>query len=77
MSCIVYPSHYWSIAETIIHAGNEPDRIKLVDAVMLAVTGGMERTETEYGALIAAAGLRLERVISTSQPIHVVEASLA
>ena len=65
------------ISETIIRAGDETDRIKLMDAVMLAVMGGMERTETKYGALFAASGLRLERVISTSQPIQILEAHLA
>ena len=62
------------IAETIIPAGNEPNPIKLIDANMLAVTGGLERTQAEYASLLAAAALRLERVISTSQPISVLEA---
>jgi 2-polyprenyl-3-methyl-5-hydroxy-6-metoxy-1,4-benzoquinol methylase len=62
------------IAETIIPAGNEPNPIKLIDANMLAVTGGLERTQAEYASLLAAAELRLERVISTSQPISVLEA---
>jgi len=62
------------VAETIIPTGNEPDPIKLIDANMLVVTGGKERTQTEYAVLFAAAGLRLERVISTSQPISVLEA---
>lgn len=63
------------IAETIIPAGNERDPIKLIDANMLAVTGGLERTEAGYASLLAAAGLRLERVISTSQPISILEAA--
>jgi hypothetical protein len=62
------------VAETIIPTGNEPDSIKLVDANMLVVTGGVERTEAQYAALFTAAGLRLERVISTAQPISVLEA---
>jgi hypothetical protein len=63
------------VAETIIPPGNERDTIKLIDAAMLVVTGGVERTEAEYAALFTAAGLRLERVISTGQPISVLEAS--
>lgn len=63
------------VAETIIPVGNEPNTIKLIDANMLVVTGGVERTKAEYAALFAAAGLRLERVMSTSQPISVLEAS--
>lgn len=62
------------IAETIVPAGNEPNPIKLIDVNMLVVTGGKERTQAEYAALLAAAGLGLERVISTSQPISVLEA---
>jgi SAM-dependent methyltransferase len=62
------------IAETIIPAGNEPNPIKLIDVNMLVVTGGLERTQAEYASLLAAAGLRLERVIRTSQPISVLEA---
>jgi hypothetical protein len=60
------------VAETIISPGDQPDTIKLVDANMLAVTGG---TESEYEALFAAAGLRLERVIPTARAISVLEAS--
>jgi SAM-dependent methyltransferase len=63
------------VAETIIPPGNEPSTIKLIDANMLVVTGGVERTEAEYAALFTAAGLRLERVISTGRPISVLEAS--
>src|SRR5450432_1599813 len=62
------------IAETIIPPGDEPDAIKLVDANMLVVTGGVERTETQYAHLFAASGLRLERVIPTAQPISILEA---
>lgn len=64
------------VAETIIPPGNDPSTIKLIDANMLVVTGGTERTEAEYAALFAAAGLRLERVISTGNAISVLEASL-
>jgi SAM-dependent methyltransferase len=63
------------VAETIVPPGNEPDTIKLIDANMLAVTGGVERTEAQYAALFAAAGLRLERVIATGRPISILEAS--
>jgi hypothetical protein len=62
------------VAETINPPGNEPDSIKLVDANMLVVTGGVERTKAQYAALFAAAGLRLTRVVPTAQPISVLEA---
>jgi SAM-dependent methyltransferase len=63
------------VAETIIPPGNEPHTIKLIDANMLVVTGGVERSEVEFAALFDAAGLRLERVISTDRLISVLEAS--
>jgi hypothetical protein len=63
------------VAETIIPADNEPNPIKLIDVNMLVVTGGKERTHAEYATVLDAAGLRLERVITTSQPISVLEAS--
>ncbi len=47
------------------------------DLMMLVVTGGRERTETEYGRLFAEAGLALTRVIATAstREAHVVEAT--
>jgi hypothetical protein len=48
-----------------------------LDMVMLALTGGRERTADEYGALLNEAGLSLERVLSTDSPVSVVEAARA
>ena len=62
------------VAETIVPSGNEPDLIKLVDANMLVVTGGVERTVDQYTSLFDAAGLRVERVVSTGQQISILEA---
>ena len=52
------------VAETIVPPGNEPHQIKMIDVTMLAVTGGLERSEDQYASLFADAGLRLEQVIS-------------
>lgn len=65
------------LAETIIPEGDEPDMIKMVDVNMLAVTGGLERTQGQYATLFAAAGLRLHRVIETGAPISILEAGPA
>jgi SAM-dependent methyltransferase len=65
------------VAETIVPPGGEPDQIKAIDVVMLAVTGGLERTEAQYTTLFAGAGLKLERVIGTRGPISILEASPA
>ena len=39
------------------------------DLAMLAMTGGRERTETEYRALLAAAGFAPPRVLQTAAPL--------
>jgi len=62
------------VAETIVSPRNSPEPIKLVDAQMLVVTGGMERTVEQYSELFEQAGLRLQRVIATEQSISVLEA---
>jgi hypothetical protein len=36
-----------------------------IDVHMLALTGGQERTESEYRALLAAAGFRITRIVPT------------
>jgi hypothetical protein len=63
------------IAETIMREGDAPDPMKFIDAIMLVVTGGTERTEEEYVAILTETELRLERVHATSRPISVLEAT--
>ena len=62
------------IIETVVPEGNEPHYSKLLDLEMLASPGGIERTATEYRELLAAAGLRLTRIIPTKSPFSIVEA---
>jgi hypothetical protein len=62
------------LIETVIPEGNEPHFGKLMDLEMLVSPGGVERTEREYRELLAAAGLRLSRVIPTQSYLSVVEA---
>lgn len=45
----------------------------LSDLNMLVRTGGRERTEAEYAPLLAAAGLRLVRVVPAQAPWSVLE----
>jgi SAM-dependent methyltransferase len=49
----------------------------LMDLNMLVRTGGRERTEAEYRTFLAAAGLRLDRVVPTGAPASLVEAAPA
>ncbi len=44
---------------------------------MLAITGGVERTEPQFADLFARAGLRLEQVVATGAGISVLEAGRA
>jgi O-methyltransferase domain/Dimerisation domain len=62
------------IVETVVPEGNEPHYSKLLDLEMLASPGGVERTQAEYAALLAAAGLRLSRIVPTNSPFSIVEA---
>jgi hypothetical protein len=62
------------LIEQVIPPGNDPSLSKLYDLHMLVLTGGRERTENEYQALLAAADLELARVIQTDVPRSVIEA---
>ena len=52
------------LAETLVPPGDKPDEIKFIDVIMLAVTGGRERTEEEYRELLARARLRLPLLLT-------------
>jgi len=61
----------------------EPDDVSgphpaiLLDVMMLAATGGRERTASEYAALLDASGFRVEKVIRTPTLCSIVEAAVA
>jgi hypothetical protein len=61
------------VIEMVIPAGNEPHFGKLLDLEMLAIPGGLERTEQEFRDLFAAAGFELTAVIPTRSPVSVIE----
>jgi SAM-dependent methyltransferase len=63
------------VIETLVPDHNRPEMVHLMDLNMLVMTGGLERTEAEYAALFARAGLRLSRAVPTSGPFSVLEAS--
>jgi O-methyltransferase len=63
------------IVEIVATAANEPSFAKLLDMQMLALSGGRERTEQEYGELLHDAGYHLMRVIPTRGPVSVLEAT--
>jgi len=61
------------IVESVVPADASYDPSKVMDLVMMLFTGGRERTEKEFGALFAASGWRLNRVIPTASPLSIIE----
>lgn len=51
------------VVERVVPPGDGPHPSKLLDLHMLVLLGGRERTEAEYGALLAAAGFAMRRVV--------------
>lgn len=63
------------VIENVITAAGEDPRGHTLDVIMLAVTGGRERTPHEFAALFAQAGFEMGGVIETAGPLRIVEAS--
>lgn len=63
------------VVETLVAEDATPDHGKVLDIIMLTVTGGRERTESQYTALLAANGFRFEGVVPTSTAYAVLEAT--
>ena len=62
------------IVEAVLPVGDTPHHGKLMDLLMLTVTGGKERTAAEFAALLAAANFAIEQVIETSTHQSLIEA---
>jgi O-methyltransferase domain/Dimerisation domain len=65
------------IIEMVIPPGNGPHLGKFYDLTMMVTLGGRERTEPEFAQLLAAAGLRLTRVVPTQSPLSIIESTRA
>ncbi len=62
------------LVETVVEEDdNAPSLSKIMDLNMLVMTGGMERTSSEYAVLFEKTGFRLEKVYPTA-PLQIVEA---
>lgn len=57
----------------VMKPANEPDMAKLIDVAMLALQTGRERTEDEFRALFAKAGLTVTRVLRVGEWLGIVE----
>ena len=63
------------LVETVVEEDDSvPSMSKVMDLNMLVMTGGKERTPSEYAALFEKTGFRLTRVIETPSPMQIVEA---
>lgn len=62
------------LIESLVTDEPGPHFSKTLDIIMLAITGGRERTVSEYAALLASAGFRLAQVIPTRSQHTLVEA---
>jgi hypothetical protein len=62
------------IIETLVAETPGPHFSKTLDILMLALTGGRERTPAEHARLLETAGFKLERVLPTAAQYSIVEA---
>lgn len=63
------------LVESVVEEDDSiPSMSKVMDLNMLAMTGGKERTATEYAELFEKTGFRLEQIIPTPSPMQIVEA---
>lgn len=63
------------LIETMIPPGNESALGKLTDLNMLVLTGGLERTKSEFETLFKQTGFNLTNIIPTSSPMNILEAA--
>ena len=63
-----------ALCEVVVPGLNQPSFAKHLDLEMLVHASGRERTESEYAALFATAGLRLVHITPTAGPMSLIEA---
>ena len=61
------------IIETVVPPTPGPHFSKELDIAMMALPGGMERTQEEYAALALKCALRLELMVETMSPYSILE----
>jgi hypothetical protein len=63
------------VIERLLPDTPEPSPVFLADLTMLVVTGGRERSRQEFATLLSSAGYHIERIMPTSGPFSVIEAT--
>lgn len=62
------------IVDRVIPGPNKGPALKVGDITMMVLTGGLERTESEFRDLLQSAGFRLNRIIPTKTQFSILEA---
>lgn len=65
------------LVEGVVQGANQPDPTKITDINMLVMPGGLERTESEFRAILEQAGFSLARFYHTPGQSSIVEGLLA
>ena len=63
------------LAEFVLPDGPEPFHGKWFDVAMMTVTGGQERTASEYRKLLEASRFTLQHIVPTATELSVIEAT--
>ena len=63
------------LVECVLPEDGSSNQAVLSDLNMLVLLPGRERTAIQYGRLLAAAGLQLDRIVETGTPMQIIEAS--
>ena len=61
------------LVEAVVPATSEPHFSKFIDLNMMVMTGGRERTESEFSKLYEDSGFQLTRVVPMESPFSVIE----
>src|SRR3954453_636309 len=62
------------IVKALLPDNDAPHHGKLIDLLMMTVTGGAERTAAEFSKLLAAADFEVTRILATSTHQSIIEA---
>jgi ubiquinone/menaquinone biosynthesis C-methylase UbiE len=65
------------LVEAVVPPGSDFHFSKFMDLNMLVMTGGRERTESEFRKLYEDSGFRLTRIVPTESPFSIIEGAKA
>ncbi|MEU7576587.1 methyltransferase [Streptomyces sp. NPDC041068] len=63
------------LVETVLGEGTAPEVATLLDLTMMGMLDGRERVREDWRTLLSGAGFRLDRVVETTGPMCVIEAT--